>query len=149
MEKRDFTVNDFVGELQSICGSEPPCSFSLRVESEQRWPHFNISSDRGGTPSVQGYFVESGTSFWQISNSGREVFTGDFSSSTRFIEEIRTVIQVLRTEGCIETRWSENSGKVVRSIIRIEGLGSEIIFGKAPHFWSDLIEEKIRFEPFC
>ena len=150
MSKRSFAVGDFIRELENMCTAEDGECVLLSIDNSRTWPHFSISGQRADTPTLNGFFVEGGTSFWQINTSGRETFTGDYPSSALFIEEMREVIHVLARTGCAEIRWRDEQRSLVGSMIKIEILGKVIVFGKAPFFLETaLVEELFDFDPYC
>ncbi len=149
MTKAIFAVSDFIRELTTIRENKSYAGLLLNIDEGKTWPHFSISCDHANTPLVTGYFVESGTSYWQISDSGREVFTGSGTSSLQFINEIRAVLHVLNTAGCTETRWSNQGGQLIGSSITIATLPKELLFGERPSFWRiNLVKQQIRFAPY-
>jgi len=149
MTNPDFSISTFIQELENIWNGEGRDLFVLNIDDSKTWPHFTISGKREGTPIVKGHFVEGGTSYWQISDSGRERFTGNDHSCVEFINEMKATIHVLVTTGCTETRWTDQGGNLVNSTIVMEVSGKEIIFGDPPAFWRrGLIEESITYAPY-
>jgi hypothetical protein len=148
MSRDCISASDFINRLRHICQSEGADSLVLNVDDSKTWPHFCISCKRENAAIVRGYYVENGESFWQISESGREVFTGDASSSEAFLEDVHAVIHILVTSGCTETKWKRKNGRLVRSLICIRANGKEMIFGKPPSFWQRmLVKEQRAFVP--
>ncbi len=144
------STDNFLRRLLHICESENSDCFSLGVDDSETWPRFKIFGGDRNCPALQGYFVEQGSSFWQVSESGREVFTKDQSSLELFYEDIKEVIHTLATKGFVEERWRNSSGKVVRSLARITVPDGAVIFGKPPSVWMrDLHRERVVFAPLC
>lgn len=129
-----FTAEAFIDQLTGICKLEEVDCISLEIDNSNRWPHFRISGHNPRSPAIKGYFVERGTSYWEIDDSGRESYTGDYASSIQFVEDLKAVIHVLATAGCIEKKWNDQKGKLVCSSIEIVTSGRKIVFGKVPSF---------------
>jgi hypothetical protein len=124
---------------------------SLSVRNDQACPHFQITSPLGNTPSIEGYYCESGDSFIQVSHSGREEFTGNERSAEKFLELIQQVVDIISRRGCVEQRWVNSNGEVKRSVIDLQLREAKIAYrlGKAPHFWQvGLTPSAKRFAPF-
>lgn len=123
----------------------------LNVDETNTWPHFTLAGKREGGLglTIKGHFVEGGTSYWQISDSGRETFTGNNRSCTDFVGDIRAVVRVLVVSGCTETRWTDDNGVLVNAMIAIEIGSKTIIFGDTPAFWRrSLMENSIEYPPY-
>lgn len=150
MTDRSFTAADFLRELERICNLEDEACLLLKIDNTKTWPHFCISGLSADSLVVQGYFVEHGTSYLQIAESGREVFTGTYRASTGFVDHLESIMHVLSTEGCLEVRWKDQAGKLIRSAVEIRSRDKKILFGKIPPFWlGNLTEERVSFDPFC
>lgn len=149
MTKTTFSVSTFIKELENIWNSEGRDVLVLNIDETGIWPHFTMTGTREGTPAIKGHFVEGGTSYWQIGDSGREVFTGDDRSCVDFITEIRTVVHVLVVTGCTEIRWINQAGLLINAMIAIEVGSRKILFGDTPAFWkSGLIKNSIVYPPY-
>lgn len=135
MTKATFSVSNFILELGNIWNSEGRDVLRLNIDETGTWPQFTLTGTRGGTPIITGHFVEGDTSYWQISDSGREAFTGDGRSCAEFISDIRAVVRVLVVAGCTETRWIDQAGLLINAMISIGVNGREIPFGNTPAFW--------------
>ena len=149
MVRANFSVSNFVVQLQDIWNSEGRDFLDLKIDETNTWPHFSMIGKREGTPVISGHFVEGGTSFWQVSNAGRETFTGNDRSCAEFMNDIRTVVGVLVLKGCTETVWIDHAGLLVIAMVTIEIDSRSIIFGGTPAFWKrGLIEKSIEYSPY-
>ena len=130
-----MTPEQFLTRLRiSVSGKR---TIALSVRDEQAWPHFEITGQPADTPSVKGYYCESGDSFIQVGSSGREEFTGSEEAAEKFVELIGQILDVLSRHGCLEKRWTTSRGEVKRSVIDLALKQGRTTYrlGKAPHFW--------------
>ena len=149
MTKATFSVSTFVMQLEDIWNSEGRDVLDLKIDETNTWPHFTLTGKRERTPVIKGHFVEGGASFWQISDAGRETFTGDDRSCAEFINDIRAAVGVLVVKGCTETRWTDHAGLLINATITIEIDSRKIFFGDTPAFWRrGLTEDSIEYLPY-
>jgi hypothetical protein len=148
-----ITPEMFVKTLESeLCNIGP---INISVNNEGVWPSFEVNGREPDTPKITGFYT-SGNSYLRISHSGREEFTGDTSSSERFLELIKRIVTVLAEQGCVEKQWRTSSGEVKKSTIELPvsrpgALRHDGVYhlGKPPHFWQTglRLTEK-RYRPF-
>jgi|SRR5579863_3526018 len=143
-------VNMLTSEFNGIS------SIEVCIDNSQTWPRFKITGRNPNTASITGFYSSPGNSYLQISLSGREEFTGNKSSSERFLWLIKQIVNVLIEQGCIEKRWTSADGQVKKSTIELsiyKAQASHDIglyhLGKAPHFWQRSLGLSIkRFAPY-
>jgi hypothetical protein len=148
MTKNLLSENNFIVQLRHICEAQSADGLSLDIDTSKTWPHFRITCSKQHTTRIEGFYVENGDSFWRVSESGREQFTGNASSARRFLDDIASVIHVIVENGCSETQWKNQTGNLARSEIIIRANGRRLIFGKSPAFWQrGLVKEQIAYVP--